>query len=125
MKICTVCKENKHLDCFNRNKNNRDGLECRCKPCRRIYRQQNKEEINKKQFFYREKNKELYKNYWQEYCIKNKEKKSKYIKEYQKNNRGSINNTNSKRRAVKLRATPTMKLKKFNGYQMKNYILTT
>ena len=33
MKICTLCKKNKSLECFNKNKSRKDGLNNICREC--------------------------------------------------------------------------------------------
>ena len=67
-KICSLCKKEKPLDCFHRNKRKPLGKESRCKNCinnnplkkergKRWY-EENKEEICRKKKIYHAKNKE-------------------------------------------------------------------
>jgi len=48
MKKCTKCRETKTLDCFSKNKNKKDGLECQCKDCKSKYYFENKAERSQK-----------------------------------------------------------------------------
>lgn len=62
MKICKKCKVEKTLDCFTKDKNQKDGLMRWCKPCRAEHKKQSyekhRENILIKQKAYREANKE-------------------------------------------------------------------
>lgn len=59
-KVCTQCSESKQLSDFNKNKNHKDGLECACRDCRKIYtrayRVSNKDKILAKNKAWREAN---------------------------------------------------------------------
>lgn len=74
-KMCSSCKKEKELSCFNKDKNKKDGLGFWCKPCNKKYKkeyqkinkkqisikkkkcyQNNKSKIRKKQKIYRSKN---------------------------------------------------------------------
>ena len=61
--ICRICKKLKTIDNFHKNKTNKNGVDYRCKPCRKL-------EANNKRFS----------NYFQEYLrVKKSECKSKEI----------------------------------------------
>jgi len=128
-KQCTKCKENKELSDFHKHNGTKDGLYPLCKICRKIndtnYRLKNKKEIaTQKSVYYIENKKEINtktKKYYQEHKIEislqkigynalHKEEKATYGAMYgpkwRKRNRGKVNAKASKRRAVKLKATP-------------------
>jgi len=120
-KKCTKCGEVKGLECFNKSKNARDGLQSQCKVCKKEYQRENKERAREYKRKWRDKNKE----YLKEYLQANKEYKKEYdrkyrkenierIKEYEKERSGKWRKENpdknraksAKRRSRKLRATP-------------------
>jgi hypothetical protein len=37
MKICSTCKNSKSFDSFSKDKSRKDGLQCSCKTCKKIY----------------------------------------------------------------------------------------
>jgi hypothetical protein len=81
MKVCSKCKIEKTLDCFNKNLKCKNGLNPSCKECIKKYREENKEKIKIRCKKYRQNNKEKIK----EYELKRKAtKKSAYL-EYRKN----------------------------------------
>lgn len=45
MKICSMCHENKLLECFNKNKSRKNGHENYCKECRKVYEKMRFEDI--------------------------------------------------------------------------------
>lgn len=67
MKRCTKCGEVKELDCFYKNKNNKDGMDYLCKNCNNEYQKK-----------WKEKNPEKYKESTKQTRIKRKEKIKKY-----------------------------------------------
>jgi hypothetical protein len=100
MKTCSKCKIEKEDDDFNKN-------QYRCKDCEREYRENNKERIKKTNKKYRENNKERMKEINEKYLSDNKEnikirrkkwrednkdKKKKANDEYRKNNKEKIKN---------------------------------
>ncbi len=90
-KVCTNCKVEKNIDCFNKRSAVSDGLSCWCKFCARKYRLDNKTKVKEysKNYYvinrdklkvkgavYRENNKR--KDYFKKYRKDNKEKLTKY-----------------------------------------------
>ena len=69
MKRCSICKEEKELNEFNKRKGSKDGLQKECRICQKQYYQRNKEKIK------------AYKN---QYYLRNKERRREYSKEYNK-----------------------------------------
>jgi NAD+--asparagine ADP-ribosyltransferase len=78
-KICSKCKIEKFTDEFTKHPKTKDGLQCRCKSCRKIDKQEyyklNKDKIAKK---------------FKKYKEKNKEKLTEYARNYYKNNKIKI-----------------------------------
>jgi len=72
MKICTVCKIEKELSLFTKNKNKKDGLSSCCKTCRKEYTILNKDIIKQKSKEWRNQNPD-----------KVKENNTKYLGKYQ------------------------------------------
>ncbi len=96
MKTCSECKDNKPLTEFSKNRIYYDGLQRQCKKCRSIRR---------KADYQKNKTWELHrKKLWDQ---DNKDKRAEYAKSWRKNNMGKVNAQNSKRRASKLKATPS------------------
>ena len=91
MKICIKCKEEKEIENFYKNKQNKDGYSGKCKECTKDYvkkyREENldlvKERVNK----YRENNKEKSKEYSKLWREENKEYKKEKDKEYREKNK--------------------------------------
>ena len=89
-KECNICHEIKSINEFGNCKGNKDGLQTRCKHCRKQYYKDNAEVIKDKQKQYyqnnaekvKKYNREYGKQYWQE----NKEKKKEYGKQYRQDN---------------------------------------
>ncbi len=82
MKICCRCKINKSDDCFGKLSSSPDKLRYDCKDCRRVYRETNKVEINKKLKDYYTANKTTLLDKSKQYRIVNKETISIQRKEY-------------------------------------------
>jgi hypothetical protein len=105
-KICTKCKEEKHLDEFSNYKSSKDGKRIYCKICSRIKSKerypQDIERINK----YREDNKDKLKEVKKAYSIKNKE----------------ILNARSKQWAIDNKERLTIYQKNYNKLKYKNII---
>lgn len=129
MKKCSKCKNIKNLDCFYKDKSNKDGLTWWCKECinikqkgynsankektaayQRQYRLTHKEElaiyIAQYHIGYYEKNKEKIDKYQATYREENRELCNKRIANWDKANPGKRNSYTAKHRAAKLRATP-------------------
>lgn len=75
MKVCNTCKVEKDLLYFSVNKARKDGLDSKCKDCRKLYRN---------------KRKDRYITYQKKYRRDNKEKVTEYNLEYVKNNKSKI-----------------------------------
>lgn len=92
MKTCCDCKNQKNNSEFGKNKYNKDGLEYRCKSCRKEKYKNNKDEINKKR---RLKQKEVYqknKDKIKKYADSRRLEKAKYDSEYREQNKEKIRN---------------------------------
>jgi hypothetical protein len=137
-KICKKCGEEKAAtsEFFHKQKRVKCGLFAVCKSCRKIYFQQNKEKISKREKQYREINKEKIlerkKQYYEankersleyreqyyeankdkilkqqkQYREVNKEKMAEYNRQYQQKNKHLTRQSTAKRRAQKLKQTP-------------------
>jgi hypothetical protein len=75
-KKCCKCKIEKSIECFGKLKSSKDNLRYDCNDCRKLYRMNNREQINKK---------------LASYYISNKEKLLKRNKEYREINSDTIN----------------------------------
>ena len=88
-KECFTCKQIKSTKEFRTRQSSKDKLNPNCKDCLKltdkIYREENKEEIDKKRNL--SENKEKRSNYDKIYYKNNQEKKLNYSKEYKKNNK--------------------------------------
>jgi len=67
MKECCKCGEIKHISCFCKDRQRKDGLCPQCRDCRSAYYLDNKEHISKHGREYREKNKEYIRKKKREY----------------------------------------------------------
>ena len=94
MKRCRVCKVEKELGEFNKDKSRKDGLQNKCKICQKQYKKQyyqrNKETMNQYQKQYFQRNKEAIKEYQKEYVQRNKEEIKAYRKQYVQRNKEEI-----------------------------------
>lgn len=97
--MCKSCVRNKSKDWY---KNNREYRLTTCK----IYQQENKELIAKRAKDFRIKNKERLNKESAERYSKNKEAKAEYAKIYYEQNKLDYFVRSSKRRCIKLNATP-------------------
>ena len=83
---CDICHEIKTVDCFNKNKHKKDGVNTQCKQCCKEYRENHKEEIS-------ERKRQWYKNHKEEqrqYRENNKEKISEKQRQWYENNKEEI-----------------------------------
>ena len=69
-KLCRLCKQQKSLDSFPKNKSQKDGLHYYCKSCAKNIRDANKEDNPDYYNNYREKNREKLRKYHKDYRIK-------------------------------------------------------
>jgi hypothetical protein len=101
-KICNCCKIEKEATCFQKNTARKDGLQAKCKSCRKEYDVRNREKLSEYHKQYSLKNKEKIKLYQKEYHCSNKQKTKKYRennkekikktkKQYRQNNKEKIN----------------------------------
>ena len=77
-KKCSVCKEIKDISEFNQDKTRKNGLNYKCKSCRKEYRQKNQKHIKEHDTQYYQKNKEKIKKQTQKYRINHKQQYKKY-----------------------------------------------
>lgn len=120
-KKCSKCKEEKLFSEFSKNNKRSSGYQAYCKMCRKAYQEINKEKIKQQTSEYYIKNRDsllLKGRLWQEnnkdkiairvslYEKHNRKKITLKKREYRQINRGKINAAASKRRALKLKATP-------------------
>lgn len=92
-KECTKCKKIKAITDFYKDKNNKDGLEYRCKQCKKEYEFANKERIYQRQKKYR-KEKQNWKNektklYFHNYYVNNEV--NRFKKSIRRNLRDAFN----------------------------------
>ena len=110
-KTCPKCKESKTTDMFYSDKRNCDGLTSYCSSCMNAnsknWQRKNKEHVKKVAKQWRENNSQYMKEWNSEYYKKNKKRISEYSAEYKKANLASHAKKEAKRRASKLRASPT------------------
>ena len=146
MKKCSKCKVEKEVVCFQKDKQKKDGLSCRCKDCRNIeyrlnYSNNKERESKRKKIFYKnnkqkvdKRNKLWYVNNKKEiarkrkiYYINNKEEIAKKSKIYQKNNREIINKNARRYEEIRRKTDPMFKLKKllrdrsYKAFKAKGY----
>lgn len=93
--ICSTCKFDKSLECFEKRKDCKNGYRKQCKECRQKVRSD-----------YYKNNVKYLKKCRREHYIKNKKEYLKQCSEYAKNNRDKKNNNRALRRANKKKATP-------------------
>jgi hypothetical protein len=121
-KVCTKCGVEKTVDCFNKSSKGKFGTNSACKQCIAKYQQDNKASISSyqkqwKQLHkeavssdgkrYRQQNKEAVAFRQKQYVQKNKESIASRKKIWRQSNSDRVNATNSNRRALKIRATPS------------------
>lgn len=99
MKTCNKCKQSKPISAFGKHSSNKDGLQRRCKVCR-------KEESSNyfKQLPLEEKQRRLAKNY--QWKLDNPNKVKEYQSGWFKKNRGKRNAYQMKRETSKMLRTP-------------------
>ena len=117
MKVCSKCKIEKEISCFNKSKKAKDGLFSYCKECRKTTNakwQENNPQYNAN--YYLEQSEKL-KQQSKTWYNNNKEYGKQIRRKYSKENRSIKNKLESKRRAAKLNRTPLWAdLKKVQSY---------
>ncbi len=86
MKTCTKCNIEKTLNCFVKNKRQKDGYHYVCKECHFLYKKQNEHKIKEKHKEWLGKNKEYTSEYNKQYNQNNPEKKKQSIDIWWENN---------------------------------------
>jgi hypothetical protein len=120
-KYCSKCKLLLDINLFPKDRYQRSGYACDCKSCRKDYRTKNKEKLNKARIEYVLKNRKKYAEYSKKWRNKNPEKAKEVFKKWADKNPEKIKSINrqyakkyawkmtakvSKRRGLKLSATP-------------------
>lgn len=82
MKICSICKLEKDLSLFGKDKSTKDNLTRSCKDCQKSYREKNSDHLSE----YRKNNRESKLEYNKKYREENKEKIREYRKVYRREN---------------------------------------
>ena len=97
LKFCKICQQDKSLDEFYKNSKGRDGLDARCKLCRKAFSKEwvekNPEKRKKIALDYFHRNTDHY----QEYRETHKEQKAATDKKYYENNPGRAHEFRKKR----------------------------
>jgi hypothetical protein len=86
-KVCYKCKIDKDTSLFAKNKTAKDGLQALCKPCSKLYREENKQYYSEYGKKYRTENKDYFAEYGKNYRVENKEYFQEYSKEYREENK--------------------------------------
>lgn len=104
MKICIKCNIDKEFICYNKAKQNKDGLRGDCIICEREYKKEyrlnNAEKIRETLKKYYLNNSEKIKETSKQYHLNNPEKTSRNNKKYIKRNKHKINEYNKKRKLI-------------------------
>ena len=66
-KICTKCNRELSIECFNKCKTTKDGLQCWCRECKGEHNQTHKEYYSRYNKEYRQTHREHYNQYYKEY----------------------------------------------------------
>jgi hypothetical protein len=107
LKFCRSCEKEKRLDEFHVNKASRDGRAYKCAECVTSYlvSWRGKNPTAFKEWYAR--NKDARTVYWVEWYSENKGRRAQSYSEWAKSNKHIVNAVRSRRRAAKLRATPS------------------
>lgn len=104
MKRCSICKQEKPLDTFTRNRAQKDGYAYQCKECRRATRDRTAE--NEAAARYRETNREILNRKAKEYAAANPDKiKAKRKKHYAENRESVLEKAKRNHRIFRERRT--------------------
>lgn len=94
MKTCSKCGVEKPREAFSKDKKAKDGLQSRCKDCKREYRQQNRERFREYQRRYKQSNHERIaerdRERHREYYQQNRDRIAEKKREYYQQNRDRI-----------------------------------
>lgn len=116
MKYCYKCKQNKTIDNFNKDKYSNDGLQNKCKYCKKLYAEKYKLKNQQKYINNREEKIEYQINYYN----LNKEKRIQYQIKYQKE---KYKNNSLYRLSVNLRSRIYLVFKNKNYIKNKTKLL--
>jgi hypothetical protein len=106
MKLCKQCKIEKDILLFNKDKHSKDGYCYTCSECQKIKYHLNKDnKLKRQRERYLEKRHEILERQ-KAYNMKNKVSRYKYRKDHYSRNKDAALSYWSKRRAIKLNATP-------------------
>ena len=89
-KRCCTCGEAKEVEAFSRNRSTRDGLDYRCKACKRRYYEENHEAILGRSRRYRKENREAISEYKSRYYDENHKAERERQRRYREKNREAI-----------------------------------
>lgn len=104
-KSCCKCGSEKFLNEFSNDKSRKDGKNPRCKACDAVYFS-NRSEVTRKKATERQESGK-YDDYYLSYRKAHKDEARAYNKQYKLLNRSKVASRDAKRRAAKLKATPT------------------
>lgn len=90
MKKCSKCGEVKSLEEFNKNKSKKDGLDSKCRACKKQYYQANREKALERQKQYRESNRKKIAESDKRYRKANREKIAEQKKQYYEANHEKV-----------------------------------
>lgn len=125
MKKCAICKKEKSLENFNKNKSKKDGLSTDCRSCTKIYaenyRAKNKDQLLIQSRDFKHKNRDFinFKNRENYHTIKKYDKnfmkkKRKSNSVWKQNNKGKVNFNTAKRYSSKIRRSCLTTKEDFN-----------
>jgi hypothetical protein len=114
-KICPKCKIEKSVECYNKHKNRKDGLQVYCKDCQihqdkqyrqnnpekekervKKWRQENPEKVRERKKKFHQENPEYNKQYYKQYRQENAEKERERKKKYRQENLEKVRERNKK-----------------------------
>ena len=127
-KICSVCKEEKDLSMFNKNKRSKTGVKSECKKCTKARRERDKDKIKEYSKKYYNANAEELRRKTREYHYANREERIQKTKEWKIKNKDKVINyrINNKEKSREYRRRNREKdieadNKRSNEWRKKNY----